>query len=339
MDKIRVLCFTDTHYTAKSPVSRKDGQEYLNHLLNKTKEIWEIGKDKKVDFFIHGGDFFESPNVSDSVAGQVGKIYMQAPAPVYIVPGNHDLVGNSYTTLMGTKLGLMINLEHLKLIDSYNPLIYTNKKTGKTLKVTASQSDFGIDKNREAFISTEKDSDFLMHVIHAMLLRNSASLGSYVPLNDIVDLTKADVTFSGHYHLGFETLIYDSKLSGQRKIFSNPGALARKSALLEEVNREVKVHLYTFDCSTMEINIEEIPLKSALPSEEVLDRDMLEEEKIYQEKITNFKLSLLDKDFTLHVDPIELINSFLKEKDIPTEVKDEVIKRITLAKDTEKVEE
>ena len=98
-NKIKFLFFTDTHYTFKAPSSRLEGNEYLNMLLEKTEEVFHIGKENNVDFYIHGGDFFDSPDIGDSVAGAVGNLYKNIQEQIYVVTGNHDLIGNNINTI------------------------------------------------------------------------------------------------------------------------------------------------------------------------------------------------------------------------------------------------
>ena len=96
------------------------------------------------------------------------------------------------------------------------------RKTVK-LQITGSPSDFGINEtNKCLFLKKRADVDIAVHMTHAMILRGDANFGDYVPINEIQNETKADVTLSGDFHLGFETVEY------QGKYFVNPGAMVRK---------------------------------------------------------------------------------------------------------------
>ena len=321
MDKFRILHFTDTHYTARCPISRLERDGYLNALLEKTAEVFELGKKHNVDFYLHSGDFFDSPDISDSVAGKVGSFYLQHKnKDVYVLPGNHDLVGNNINTLNQTKLGLLGKLGVVKIINRYQPIIF--EKAGKTLQLSGSPSDFNINDDRSAFILEEKETDFAIHAVHAMLLKEKPNFGSYMPLNSIIDSTFADVTISGHYHLGFDTTIH------KNKVFLNPGALARKSALYEEYIRMPKVNLITIDCVTGKIDVKDIVLSSAKKGEEVIDREKLETEKEHNEKVLDFRMSLLKKEFAVNVDLTEVINVIKEESDIEEEVISEALRRL-----------
>lgn len=324
MSIIKCLFFTDTHYTFKKPISRIETVDYLDTQIEKTKEIFEIGKSNNVDFYIHGGDFFDSPDISDSVAGTIGKLYTTVEKPVYVVAGNHDLVGNNIATIFQTKLGLLAQLGIVKLLNRYEPVFI--EKDGIKLQITASPSNFGIDEEKDAYIVTEKNADFALHVVHAMLIKGDVKFGSYMPLDSIVDSTLADVTLSGHYHLGFRTTYY------KNKIFANPGAVMRKTALLEEYERMPKVDIITFDSETKKASIEEIPISCAKPGYMVIDRNKLETEKEHADKIVDFRMSLLNKSFAISVDLNKIVEAIQKEEELEDDVVKEVIKRLDEAK-------
>lgn len=323
-NKIKFLFFTDTHYTFKAPSSRLEGNEYLNMLLEKTEEVFHIGKENNVDFYIHGGDFFDSPDIGDSVAGAVGNLYKNIQKPIYVVTGNHDLIGNNINTIFQTKLGLLAKVGIVNLINRYEPVYF--EKFGKKLQLTASPSDFGIDSDFSAFVIDEKNADYAVHVVHAMLLKENAKFGAYMPLSSIQDSTMADVTLSGHFHLGFETVLHNGKY------FANPGALVRKNALIEEITRKPKVILVEINCETDKISLTDIYLKTAKEGNLVIDRSKLETAKEQERKIMDFRMSLLNKDFAVSVDFDKLVQAIQKEEAIEDDVIKEVTKRLSEAK-------
>lgn len=322
--KIKFLFFTDTHYTFKAPISRFEGNDYLNMLLQKTSNVFQIGKQNNVDFYIHGGDFFDSPDIGDSVAGAVGKIYREINEPIFAIAGNHDLIGNNIATLYQTKLGLLARVGIITIINRYEPIYF--EKYGKKLQITASPSDFGIDGDKSAFILEEKKADYAIHVVHAMLLKENANFGTYMPLSSIQDSTLADVTLSGHFHLGFDTVNHFGHY------FANPGALVRKNALLEEYNRMPKVVLVEIDCETNEIFLTDIYLDCAKDGSEVIDRTKLQTAKEQEKRIMDFRMSLLNKNFANNIELDKLVSVIQEEEDVEPEVIREVIKRLDAAK-------
>lgn len=318
----KLLFFTDTHYTARNPANRKD--TLFLTALEKTKEIINIGIQHNVDAYLHGGDFFDSPDISDNVAGIVGEVYKEFPEKVIVIPGNHDIRNNNIISLDQTKLGLLGRLGIVKVLNYGERIIL--EKNGKKLQITGSPSDFGINRNKQMFILKEKDADIdiAVHMAHAMILRGDANFGDYVPINEIQNETKADVTLSGDFHLGFETVEY------QGKHFVNPGAMIRKYSFLEEINRTPQVALITID-DNKKITVELIPLSVAKPGNEVLDRSKIILMREYETKILEFKQSITTRD-TYSFDLLDIVNYLAKQEKLDEEILFEILKRINESK-------
>lgn len=320
----RLLFFTDSHYTGRNASSRKDS--LFETSLRKTGEIIQIGKRYDVDAYIHGGDFFDSPDISDSIAGTVGELYRKFPKKVIVVPGNHDLRANNIETLEQTKLGLLGRLGIVEILNYGKKIIL--EKNGRKLEIVGSPSDFGINKDIERLILKEKpsDIDIAVHVVHAMILREDAKFGDYVPINAIKDKTKADVVLSGDFHLGFNTVEYKGKY------FVNPGAMVRKYNFLEEIERTPQVALITVD-TNLNISVDLIPLSTALPGEEVLDRSKIIEKQKYEEKILEFKKSILMRNTTYYSsDLIDTVQYLAEQERLESEIVQEILVRLDEAK-------
>src|SRR5690606_14150779 len=62
--------------------------------LTTAERIVALAQEREVAFIIIAGDLFEDNAIGNDVAHQVIRILEQAqPIPVYILPGNHDLLG------------------------------------------------------------------------------------------------------------------------------------------------------------------------------------------------------------------------------------------------------
>jgi DNA repair exonuclease SbcCD nuclease subunit len=292
--------------------------------IDKTREIIEIGIKNDVDAYLHGGDFFDSPDISDNIAGIVGEIYKEFPKKVIVIPGNHDIRNNNITSLEQTKLGLLGRLGIVKILNYGDKIIM--EKDGQKLQITGSPSDFGINRNKQMFILKEKDSDIdvAVHMAHAMILRGDANFGDYVPINEIQNETKADITLSGDFHLGFETVEY------QGKYFVNPGALVRKYSFMEEINRTPQVALITI-YDNKQINVDLIPLATAKPGNEVLDRSKIILMREYEAKILEFKQSITTRD-SYSIDLLDIMHYLAKQEKLEEEILQEILKRIDESK-------
>ena len=319
----KLLFFTDTHYTGRNPASRKDNLFLTS--IEKTKEIMEIGSQHDVDLYLHGGDFFDSPDISDNIAGIIGEVYKQFPKKVVVIPGNHDLRGNNVSTLEQTKLGLLGRLSIVRILNFGERIIL--EKEGQRLQITGSPSNFGINRNKEMFMLKEKptDIDIAIHMVHGMLLREDARFGDYVPLDDIKKETKADITLSGDFHLGFDTVEH------QGKFFVNPGAMVRKYNFLEEINRTPQVALITID-DNLNITVDMIPLVTAKSGNEVLDRSKIIQRQEYEKKILEFKESIITRETYYSSDLMEVIQYLAKQEKLEAEILQEILMRLDEAK-------
>ena len=65
----KYLYIQDFHLSGKTPLNRKDN--YLQSMLLKLDEILEIATKNKVDAILDGGDFFESPLITNTIVDDV----------------------------------------------------------------------------------------------------------------------------------------------------------------------------------------------------------------------------------------------------------------------------
>lgn len=318
----KILFFTDPHHTMRIPSSRKDDSFITT--LAKVDEIIDISIEEKVDEVLVGGDIFDSPDIGDSVAGTVGKTYQRFPVRVSIIPGNHDLRGNSMSTLYQTKLGLLGKLGIVNLIKEGDMIKL--EKNGITLQITGSPSDFGINLDKEKFILREKECDIAIHMVHAMLLKEDAKFGTYLPLKEIQKITKADITLSGDFHLGFDIVEMEGKY------FLNPGAIIRKSNLLEEIDRQPQIVLISI-YDDKSIKCEYRQLQCASKGDVVLDRSKIESKILYNSMLDNFKQTIISNNTkTEKVDINDIIKSIAKQDNIDDEVKQCALEKVDVAR-------
>lgn len=314
---LKILFFTDTHIRGTNPKNRKD--DFLVTLENKFREINEIIKTKDIDFVIHGGDLFDRPDISISVASRFTNILKKIKVPIYIVSGNHDIFGHNPQTLDRTMLGLLNSLDFLQVIDESKPVILSKDKI--KVQITGVPYSYNIDETPDKYILKEIDEDanYSIHIVHGMLLDRPFIKGiPYTLVDDIID-TKANITLTGHYHAGFKTIERDGKF------FINPGSLVRVTNSIKEIERTPQVCLIELNDN---INISMIQLKSALPGDEVLDRSEIEKSTFKSERILEFKQSI---DSALNFEKMD-INDLLIEvafsENVDTNVKEEALKRI-----------
>ncbi len=320
---MKFIYFTDSHLRATSPKSRLDN--FFESSLEKHKEVFDLANKYQVDAVLHGGDLFDRPDVSISVVSQFSKLLMNLLAPFYIISGNHDIYGHNPDTVQRTMLGLLNSIGLIHLLNE-GPLIMDKDKK---VKIYGTPYIYGMDReeNRQRYIIKDRgDEDYVLHLIHGFLV--DEPINEAIPhtlVSDIVE-TKADVVLTGHYHTGFKT----QHING--KYFINPGAIARISNNLVEINRKPKIILITLED---EIHIEEIYLKSAKPGNEILDRTEIEQHRFKKAKLHEFQeLIEATTDFS-KTDVFELIEEIASTEKINQDVRSEALERVSQVQEAE----
>ncbi|WMM26548.1 metallophosphoesterase [Tissierella sp. MB52-C2] len=318
---MKLLFFTDTHIRGNTPKNRKD--IFVDTLEQKLIEINEIIKKNKIDFVLHGGDLFDRPDVSIAVASKFAMILDKIQVPFYLISGNHDIYGHNPDTVNRTMLGLLDALGVVNLVKSGDKIFL--QKDNIKIQLTGQPYVYDIDAldKRDYYILKDVDNDvnFSIHMVHGMLLDKPFIKGvPYTLIDDIKD-TLADITLCGHYHSGFKTTKIDDKF------FINPGSLVRVTNSLREIERIPKVIIIELE---EDIKIREIPLQSASPGTDVLDRQEIEKNLFKNERMAEFKQTI---DATLDFEKMD-INEVLIEvstaEDVGEEIKVEALRRIAL---------
>ena len=316
---MRILFFTDTHLRGTNPKNRKDN--FQDTLERKLIEVVDIINKHNIDFVIHGGDLFDRPDISLSIVSRFSKLLKSISVPFYIVTGNHDIFGHNPQTINRTVLGLLNELDFLKIIDGNNKIILEKDNIKVQLTGQPYVYDIDTDESKKKYILTTKDDDidYAVHIVHGMLLDKPFVKGiPYTLVEDIKD-TKADVTLSGHYHSGFKTIEIDGKY------FINPGSLVRITNSLREIDRIPQVAIIDFN---KDINIDYIPLESALKGEEVLDRTEVEKHIFKSERLFEFKQTIDSAVDFEKMDINDVLIEVAASEGLTDEIKSEALKRI-----------
>jgi DNA repair exonuclease SbcCD nuclease subunit len=320
---MKFLFFTDTHIKGTNPRNRKDN--FFETLKSKFTEIKNIAKEENVDYIIHGGDWFDRPDISPSIVREFAKIIRDFNRPVYSVAGNHDIYGHNPSTIKRTMLGLLEGIGLVNLIN-FDESVILNKDG---IKVQLKGSPYRYDIDGEYFkkyyvLKKDKEFDYLINIVHGMLLKKPFFEGIQYTLVEDILKTEADITLAGHYHSGFGI---EKK---ENKYFINPGSIIRITNTLSEMKRKPKIIIIDLEET---IKIREILLKSALDGEEVLDRTILEKEDDKNNKLKNFYKSVINTDGYEKIDIGKIIDTIAYNQNIDKNVKEEAIKRIEIAND------
>lgn len=242
--------------------------------------------------------------------------------PIVGIAGNHELFGNNIKTLPKTMLGFMEKLGLMRFATKENPyFLYT--EDGLKVAITGTHYHIDIDKPEhiDDYVVEEKLGDIHIHMVHGYLTDKSKGDLFRHTLIDQIKHTKADLTITGHDHIGFPLTEVDGKY------FVNTGAIPRLSNDLKEMNRQVKVLLIDI---TKEhgLRLKEIPLKSALPGDKVLSRAKINEKKQKDIRIEEFKKTIRDAGLKKGTDITEIVRDIADSRKLPLIVKTQAMERL-----------
>lgn len=313
------LYLTDTHIRGTSPKNRKDN--IVETLEEKFKEIVALCHKYSIDYVLHGGDLFDRPDISVSIVSRFAKILNEINVPMYTICGNHDIYGHNPDTINRSMLGLFDAIDIVRVLEEDDKVLL--EKDGIVVQLSGQPYIYNIDErnNKSKYMVKNIDDsiDYSIHMVHGMLLDRPFIKGiPYTLIDDIKD-TEADITLAGHYHTGFGIIEIDNKY------FINPGSLVRITNSLKEIERMPKVVLIQIEDS---IKVRQIPLRSALPGNEVLDRKEIESSIFKSERLYEFKQSV---DAAANFEKLD-INQILLEiseaEGVSNTIKEEALKRI-----------
>lgn len=338
MDKFIVT--GDLHFRSENPRSRKDN--YRDALLAKLYEVFQIAQDHRVKAIIIPGDIFDSSNVSLPTIIKLAH-FLEAckenfAIDVLVISGNHDLPAGNKGAINRTPFGLLTELGYLydvEAADISSPELLSSELLPTDMMeswITGCGFDYQTDtpegaNQYQTGQTYDPDGDYpRIHIVHSMLLAAGPSFPMRHTLIDEVE-TDADIIISGHYHDGFGII---RRPDG--KLFLNPGALCRLSASQAEMSRTVQVALLTVNSKT-DFHAELIPLQSARPAEEVLDREAIVEKKEHENWLESFFDSLQQDGEEKFLEVREIVEKIASLENVSDGVKLEALRRIGEARE------
>lgn len=282
----KILYFTDSQITAKTPPSRTDS--ISTALMRKFYEIGLIAKANNVDFVVCGGDFFDIPRVSLKLAGTFTQIIKDWGVDLYVVPGNHDMYGYTISNIDQTMLGFMSKTDVVKLLLKGEQFTFPTPNFDIVLEGQEYHKDIdhGINDDYRMSPSLTQNSTVNILVPHGMLVEKPFIGDTYSLIQDVAYRTDANVILGSHYHPGWPTQVVNNVL------FYNPGSLARISDGVDAQTRHVKVGIINiFD--TGQVSVDDVYLKTMQPYAQVFAPQKSTSSVINSSAMmTNFKQSL-----------------------------------------------
>ncbi|MFZ5828356.1 MAG: metallophosphoesterase family protein [Bacillota bacterium] len=336
---MKILYLTDTHIRGTSPRSRLDDMPAA--LKAKLGEVVALAKEHQVAAILHGGDLFDRPDVAPAVAREFLQVLVEAPCPIYGIAGNHDLYGFNPQTVVRTMLGLFDSFGLFRLLRPGERVWV--EEGGLRVQITGQEFHAELDRRDpvldyclrpEAEAGPEQlhrrsgEADFAIHLTHGMLLERPFFEGTaHTLLEAIMDQTVADVTFGGHYHPGFAKIH-----ARDGRLFINPGALVRLGSQRADFHRPVQVVLLTLEKGEP-VRAELIPLATARPGEEVLDRADEEGQLAREQALADFILGIGDASQFEVLEVQQIMERIAENGGVPPTVKAEALRRLGLAQE------
>lgn len=305
----KVLIVGDTHFSSRTPVSRKDN--YPETLLNKLRSVGILIKERNVSACIFLGDLFNTKNLDLAYFTKVYQVFKNIKddtgVKFYTVVGNHDLLYRSRELLTASPILL------LQLSKVFEPLNeFDTKEIG------------GLD-------FTFADYSLPVFGLYNAASANSVLIGHYFFLNGwndeehtlTPDLCKDlgyKFYFLGHDHTPYEPYVKDGY------VVHRPGSFARGTSMSCQVRRN-DIEVCLFDTETLAVDY--IKLPNVLNSSDVYRDDLLIAKEL------DHSLSSLDEDFTQFLDAFkydgsEDIKNTLDSLDIDSDVKELLLKYLRL---------
>lgn len=279
---IRFIYFGDPHIRGTNPRNRTDS--YPEAWKAKLREIWQLGREHKVDAFLQPGDTFDLPDVANSVLNDAADVFAEAPAPIYTTAGNHDIPGYNVAAFGNTSLRLLERIvPQLRVInDPAVPVFF-----GRHDEVAVTFTPFSGQIDRDGYGYSpgyENEHSYRLHIAHGMLLDHTPPFDRFTLVQEVK--TSAHMVLTGHDHTG-----YGIYRRSDGKVFCNPGSLTRLTASESDFTRTIQVALIEIETAPgfqHTANITLLPLQSAAPGPDVLDRSRIEKEAARQYAMENF---------------------------------------------------
>lgn len=344
---MKFLYFGDKHERPDVPENRTD--DYHASVNAKTEEIKALGKKHQVKAFLQPGDFLHKPKNSYEFIGDLVKRWstvdmfetlgemmlgqlsvdevakkLESWTPILGAVGNHELFGESLKSYPKTTLSFLEKIGFMHFPTKEKPFIFTDEE-GLTVAITATSYDIGMDDDSrlDDYIVEEKAGDIHIHIVHGFLTnKDMGDMFPHTVLDKIAKKTKADLTISGHDHIGFPLTEVDGKL------FVNPGSPVRMKNDKKEMKRRPKVLLIE---ATKEkgLTVKSIYLKSAQLGEDVLSREKVEERDARNAQMEEIKSIVNKAQLSGGANIKDIIKDIADNKHIDEALRDEAIELVS----------
>ena len=326
---MKFITFTDIHISSYNPQSRVG--DYQEDILEKLRQIGNVGKKVGVDFYMLAGDLFNlkypmrNPH---SLNTALIEIFKDFGAPIYTTEGNHDLRNDSYATF---------DEQPLKVLYSSGALIQLREQIVTKGDISVALRAFPFEEHPDFTAMTKKvdgvDLSIAMLHIYSGLKGGNYHTAKVYSYNEIAQMGD-DIFVMGHMHLdqGISNIVHCEK----EVTFINVGAVSRGSMSDDNATRSPKIGYVDITKADGKVSVTAKAVRLKVkPAEEVFDLDSKEDEKKKQEEAELFveKLRLEDSsqdalgridsaisDLSLDKIILDSVSHYLSEADLALKV-------------------
>lgn len=261
----KFIFYTDYHLANRPPINRKD--DFSVNQIRKLKEVYDIAKNKKADFVVFGGDFFNTHRIYNyDLISQSLQIIINSGLKTYAAQGQHDLIGHNKDSYKKSTLSFLESFSNGYFQTLWKPLTI---------------GDFSIhpchwfDKIEDCVANNRLiPNSYNILIAHQSITRKK-NVFQTILTKDI----KSDfnLILSGDIHSGHELHRIDNT------DFYNPGSLTRMS--IKDKKRIPKIALIEFGKEIEEIYLNEIEKEPFYESilEETLEVVSIGNDKFFEE--------------------------------------------------------
>ncbi len=306
---MKFIYLQDVHCKGVNPSSRIG--DYYTDIMTKFDEVLTLSKQYKVDYIIDGGDFFDSPLVSNIIIDEFIDKVEQNAIPMFMLYGNHCQIGHSIDNSKSTSLAHIFRRS--KYIKHLETLIDNNKEQKVLIEGLDYYHNIETDIQNNG-LKARSEANYKICVCHALL--SDKVLPTFIRHVAIGQIkTDYDLVISGHNHKGWGIIQI-----GTTK-FVNISSLSRTSIDESEIIPSV---LY-IDTNTKKLEI--IPLKNIKPKELALDILKINESNLFEVNIENFIRSLESAKIQ-GLNLTDIIIQLAKNNNIEHTITNELLNRI-----------
>jgi len=328
---IKLLYAVDPHVRGTNPRNRID--DYKAACFAKLREIFAKAAQYEAKGIIFSGDFLDAPEVSNQVLLEIADLLFESPCLMFDTIGNHNIYGYNLDTFKRSSLRVLSRLCP-KYVIQYDPTVALpfDDKAGTTALLSFTPYSNRMDVNGygyspeydpgEVFKGGGFENAVKIHVAHGFLLDHTPPFQGFTLIKEAV--TTANIVLTGHDHIG-----YGVYKRADGVTFCNPGGITRLAASVDEMERPIRIALITIDNGKTTIDL--LPLETAKPGSEVLDRTAIEAAKQRIESMEQFTTLLKSVERYYHRSPLEILADVAKEDKIPDFIVSEAVSLIEAA--------